>query len=309
MNENFLEFKRMLIGSGLFVKKNSDWYQGKVCPYCGDTKSHYRIHIGMDDSPISQYCFKCNVKGCINEKMLECYGIDWKGSIPRGKANRSINAVVNSKTYEINTGTYDLGYMRKCIDYIEGRLGVDGIVLDELNKFGVILNPNEYVSTYLGGKVDDVNRIWFLCTNGSIIGRDFLKKKDGWEKYSGSVNTGERMLYTIKSQFDLYKDINVCICEGIMDAIGLYYHGGIDNGVYISVLGRDYMTGVQYMLDRGIFGDSVCIHIYKDADVKDVRIDKSKCMWFKSVDVYMNTIGKDFGVSADEIEIEKCMGE
>jgi hypothetical protein len=63
------------------------------------------------------------------------------------------------------------------------------------------------------------------------------------------------------------------------------------------------------MLDRGIFGDSVCIHIYKDADVKDVRIDKSKCMWFKSVDVYMNTIGKDFGVSADEIEIEKCMGE
>ena len=307
MNAELLKLKRMIIDSGLFTRKNNDWYQGKTCPYCGDCKNHYRIHVGLDDTPISQYCFKCNVKGCINEKMLECYGFDWKGSIPRGKASRRVDGF-DVRKYELNTGEYDVEYMKKCVGYISGRLGVDGIGFDDLKRFGVILNPNEYADRFLGGRVDDSGKVWFLCTNGMMIGRDFIKKKDGWDKFCGNVKVDGRMLYTIKEPFDLYKEINVCICEGIMDAIGLWYHGGIDNGVYVSVLGRDYMSGVGYMLDRGIFGDSVRIRIYKDADVDNVYIDKWKCMWFKSADVYMNTIGKDFGVCGNEIEIEKCIG-
>lgn len=309
MNEKLYEFKKMILDSGLFKRKNNGWYQGKECPYCGDCKGHYHIHIILDDdSSIAQNCFKCNVHGTVDEKMLDCYGIEWKGYIPRGKRSRKITeGREDFKKIDILSYDDNVEYLLKCKRYIDGRLGVD-ISKEEMGMFGLVGNPGGYAKMFLDDTLTGYDgRCWFICTNGMLIGRDMLKKKDGWEKFCGNVNLRERMLYSIKAPFDLYKTINICICEGIMDAIGLYYHGMIDNGFFISVLGRDYMAGVKYALNKGIFGDSVCIRIYKDSDVKEVKIDKSLCSWFKSVNVYMNTIGKDYGVTADEIDIEMVM--
>ena len=307
MNAKLLEFKSLILRSGLFVKKTGGWYRGTNCPICGDTKRHYYIHMDFDeDSPVIQKCFKCNAKGVVDSSFLECYGITWDGNIPSGKFNKRLYGKNGDfKKFEIKDDDIDKEYALRCIRYIESRIGIGGLTIDDLKMFNVILNPRIFANVVLG--VNDVNydRCWFMCTNGMMIGRDFVKKRDGWEKFKGKSNNTDRMLYTIKKPFDMYEDINVCICEGIMDCIGLMYHGGIKNGVYIAVLGRDYMAGVEYIINRGFFGDSVCIRIYKDADVKHVQIDKELCNWFKSVDVYMNTLGKDFGLTEDEIEIEK----
>ena len=307
MNQDLRMLKELLLKTGQFDRKKNGWYRGINCPYCGDRKRHFYIHIDLsDDSPIAWKCFKCG-KGLIDKAVLDCYGIEWNGMIPRGKSSRSVRRNEDTNTFIMNQDDlFDMDYAKKCCEYIESRLGIEGIGIDELKKFGVVLNPESYARMYLNGMLNNYqDRIWFITSNGMLLGRNMSKKKDGWEKYSGKSDNSDRMLYNVKIPFDLYEDINVCICEGVMDCLGLLYHGGIKNGLYVAVLGRDYMAGIDYVMSKGIFGDSVHIRVYKDSDVGDVRLDKLKCRFFKSVDIYCNSIGKDYGVSSNEIELSK----
>ena len=120
---------------------------------------------------------------------------------------------------------------------------------------------------------------------------------------SDHIGTG---VYVIKRPIDPYQTINVCVCEGVMDAIGLYYHSDVNNTLIIACMGRGYLNGIKYAIDAGIFGDSVNVRIYKDSDVENVKIPMIHRMLFKSITIYQNTIGKDFGVPANQIEIERC---
>ena len=309
MNQDLRMLKELLLKTGQFDRKKNGWYRGTNCPYCGDSKRHFYIHIDLsDDSPIAWKCFKCG-KGLIDKAVLDCYGIEWKGMIPRGKSSRSVRRNEDTNTFIMNQDDlFDMDYMKKCCEYIESRLGIEGIGIDELKMFGVVLNPESYARMYLNGVLNNYqDRVWFITSNGMLLGRSMLKKKDGWEKYTGEIESnGSRMLYNVKKSFDLTKDITVCICEGVMDCLGLLYHGDIENGLYVAVLGRDYMAGLEYVMSKGIFGDSVHVRIYKDSDVDRVIMDQLKCRFFKSVDVYYNAIGKDYGVFKDEIELSKC---
>lgn len=309
MNQRLLEFKQYLLGTGLFkrVTGNNGWCRCKVCPYCGDTKWHLYVRIDLnDDSPVGYNCFKSNCKGIIDKRFLEFYGLEWDESIPRGKRSRKVCDPNEALNVDV-LGDTSTEWIGKCREYIRHRVGVIPSD-DELRMFGVVGNVSEYSREYLGEEIKKPERrCWFRCTNGALIGREF--RDDGaWMRFSGSVSI-PRGLYTIKKPFDIIEPVNVCISEGVMDSIGLYYYGYFDNPVFISCLGKDYMSGVHYMLNTGIFGDSVHLRIFKDADVKNVKIDKSICQFFKSVDVYMNTIGKDFGVHGTQIEIEKIMEE
>lgn len=309
MNEKLLEFKKTILASGLFKRKNHGWYQGKECPYCGDRKNHYHIRIVFeDDSSVRQNCFKCNVHGVVDDRFLECYGIEWNGYIPKGKLSRKIvDGNVDLKNYDIINYDTNPEYIERCMGYIKERVGVYPSK-DDLRVFNIVGDPKMYATLFLNGEIHEPEKkCWFLCSNGMLAGRDVVKKKDGWEKFVGSTKLTGHAVYTTKNDFNTHEIINVCICEGIMDAIGLYYNGNIDNGLFIAVLGRDYMSGVRHVLNNGIYGDSVCIRIYKDSDVDNVRIDRSLCQFFKSVNVYMNSIGKDFGVKPDEIDIVRIM--
>ena len=310
MNQDLKELKMKLLGTKQFVPKRNGWYRGTTCPYCGDNKRHFYIHIDLNENtPITWKCFKCG-KGLIDKMTLECYGVNWEGEIPRGKGIRNVKyRNTDVASFLLNDDNIDMDYVKKCCLYIENRLGVEGIGLDELKKFGCVLNPYEFANIYLGdnGLINYQNRIWFITSNGMLLGRNMSKEKDGWEKYSGNTESnGSRMLYNVKIPFDLTKEITVCICEGVMDCLGLLYHGGIKNGLYVAVLGRDYMAGIDYVMSKGIFGDSVHIRVYKDSDVDKIQFDRLKCRFFKSVDVYYNAIGKDYGVRGDEIELSKC---
>ena len=106
---------------------------------------------------------------------------------------------------------------------------------------------------------------------------------------------------------DTHQVINIVISEGIMDSIGLYYHYPIENAIYISTLGSDYKAGIQHMMKLGIFGDSVIIHIFKDSDVSNdmIKIPIGLQKLFKHIFLYQNTIGKDYGVFKEELDIHK----
>lgn len=300
---NLLELKETLLDTGLFYRTGSrGWYRLQECPYCGDLKRHMYVYIDLDnDTPVGYNCFKCNAHGIIDEKFMDAIGLgDLK--IPKGKKRRRIDDSIITDVGDMIHGC-DVRYIQ---DYIHQRVGVTP-TMDDLISFNAIGDPFSYAREYLGGDMKGLrNRIWFRCGNGCMIGRSIHDDAGmRWLKYSGNAHVTDKYIYSIKKPFNTGSVVNLCIVEGVMDAIGLYYYQPMENPYYLACLGRNYSDAMMYALKRGIFGDSVCIRIFKDADVKQVSVDSKLSSFFKSVSVYRNILGKDYGVCADKIEIEK----
>ena len=307
-----MEFKEALINTGLFKRKYAGQYVCKECPFCGDTKYHMYVKIEMDDNtPVLYNCFKCNSNGIMKNNFLEYFGLNLK--TPRGVSYRKhinvSNTAVSSEL--LNEELFDYngheGYINRCRDYIYSRIGI--IPTDEDMKiFGIINDPLYYYRNILDGKDNISNtRGWFRCTNGALIGRRLDElKEERWIKRKGGINNNSKALYSMRQSFDTGKPITVYIAEGIFDCIGLYYHYPTDNGIYIACLGRDYTSGIKYVMNRGIYGDSVTIKIFKDNDVPYVSLNKNICELFKEVHVYHNIRFKDYGTTRQYIEIERC---
>jgi hypothetical protein len=312
MNKELYEFKEKLLSTGLFKNvTGSSWRRLRECPFCGDSKWHMYVKIDLTSDDIVGYnCFKCNAHGYVNDKFLKSLNIDLE--VPKvAGGTRRINGDggVSTKVPTVNVNEYDNidGVCR----YINERVG-HVPTLGELQAFQYVGNPKKYAMEYLG--MDDINNIrnryWFQMTNGNIIGRygnDNTEMR--WLKYHTNKckSTG---LYKIAVPIDLGLDINVMISEGVMDSIGLYYnYHGCTNNIYLSVMGKDYVKGIKYILNKGIFGKSVNIMIFKD---KDVDINKIYIPWtlkkmFKSVSIYENMMAKDFGVCESEYDVCKVI--
>lgn len=315
MKQDVYEFKEKLKETlesyGQLKRTNSTWYRMKECPKCGDKKWHCYICIdSSSDGPIGYNCFKCNSKGIVDQKFIDGIGfIDI--TIPKFVGGRKLNIGETVSTKIPDMTVNDMDNIDGVCKYIESRVGVYP-TLAELQFFHYIGNAKKYCTDYLG--TDDIgvvrNRYWFQMTNGNIVGR---YKDDNtnmrWLKYKTN-KCKQKGLYKISLPVDLYQPINVLITEGVMDAIGLYYnYHGCDNNVYISVLGKNYIGGIMHAIDRGIFGDSVSIKIFKDSDVKtnSIYIDNNIRKLFKKIDIYENLSGKDYGVKPDEIDIHKII--
>lgn len=306
---NLNEFKLKLIDTGIFRKVNSKGqYRCKECPFCGDAKNHMYVLIRTgDDTPVMYNCFKCNAHGFMNTEFLNYYGID-NLEIPKVKGTRRIANGRNEIGMADLIGEHDGEMIAIAKDYIRYRVGVEPTD-SQLKEFQLIGNPDLYIDDFIGGHCNTKGRVWFRMGNGAMIGRSFEKNDNGgmrWKKFTGERSYLENGIYIIKKGVIATLPINVCICEGVMDAIGLYYHSNVSNAVYIACLGRDYTKGMMHAISMGVFGDSVNIRIYKDADVDKVKVKKVYGKMFKRIDVYRNSIGKDFGVHEDCIEIEKC---
>lgn len=312
MDGNLAEFKRKLLDTGLFHKVSGQGqYRCQTCPYCGDTHKHMYVKIDTEsDTPVLYKCFKCNASGFMKQDWLDFFGIqDIK--VPKSKGLRKIQSNgVSSETIELIDFDKDVGIIESFSNYIHKRVGVIPSK-DDLIAFQCIGNVFDYVTAYLGGDMKGLrNRLWFRLSNGNIVGR--ITEDDGntmrWKKRNRISSYGVPSsggIYIIKNFVNTQQTINICICEGVMDAIGLYYHSGVSNAVYIATMGMDYMAGVKYALNMGIFGNSVKVRVFKDSDIEFVRIPYQYKQLYRSITIYKNAIGKDFGVSADKIEIER----
>lgn len=307
-------FKEKLLSYGVLKRANDCWYRMKDCPMCGDKKWHCYIKIDSnDDGPMGYNCFKCNSHGAVTKEFIESIGyIDIDNMVlPKFVGGRRLNIgeTISTKIPDITVS--DMDNIDNVCSYIESRVGVYPTLTD-LQFFHYIGNPRKYVTDYLG--IDNINtirnRYWFQMTNGNIIGR--YKNDDTdmrWLKYK--TNKCKQLgLYRITIPVDLYQPINILISEGVMDSIGLYYnYEGCNNNIYISVMGKDYTKGIKYAIDRGIFGNTVSVKIFKDGNVpvEKIWIDNNVRGLFKRVDIYENITGKDYGVKPDELDIHKII--
>ena len=310
MENELYEFKIALLNTGYFKKQSGKEYVC-TCPFCGKRKHCYVMFDLSNDTPLLYNCFRCNRSGIINKEFLEYFGLE-NMKIPKTKMLRKID-IANAISDSSKVVMFNVNNVRKIKlfkDYIKWRVGIEPD-LDDLMKFQLITEPGMYAREYLGENYDDrwfETSIWFKLDNGNIHGRSLVDDEKRWIKFKSNrvrvVGT-----YSIKSQFDIETDINICIAEGIIDVIGLYYYNRLNdpcgNYVYIASLGKNYEVGIKNAITRGIFGDSVNIRIYKDSDVDNVWIDKEMCALFKSVSLYGNVIGHDYGVPMDQIDAKK----
>lgn len=309
--DNNNDYKQQLIDSGLLKKVPSRPHEYRAnCPYCGDTHYHLYLHIDVTtDEPVVYMCKRCpNVHGALNEKLLTDLGIDIK--IPKnvkGMKRLKIDSGVSDK---INIITVDaMDDIRGVREYVNKRVG-HFPTLEELQMFQYIGKPSKYCTDYLGEKNIEMlrNRYWFKLSNGNISGRirDDSLSTYRWLMYR-STRITRSGLYQIKNPIDILNNVNVCICEGVMDAIGLYYnYKELDNCSYIAVCSKQYSKGMKHMIDKGIFGDSVNIHIFKDPNVNtsDIYIDGNMRKLFNKVFIYGNG-SEDYGVKPDLFNVRR----
>ena len=315
MNQELYDFKVKLLDSGIFRHQSRDEYTC-TCPYCGDMRRHCYVIIKLtDDTPVMYNCFKCTAKGIVNKKFLSYFNLD-DIRLPNCKLSKRLEIqdnVSDASTMKMTTVTEN-DDINAISDYIFERIGVIP-TLQDLQYFQYIANPKKYAEDYLGycGKKSIFDqRHWFRLTNGAMHGRlDSLYEKESkrrWQRCQ-TEKVKSAGLYVIKRPFDLYETINVCIAEGIFDTFGLYYHANIPNSIFIAVLGKDYCKGIQHILNTGIFGSDVNIKIFIDPNIhaETVYIPSQLYRVFKRIDIYENATGYDYGVTADHIEIAKCV--
>lgn len=312
LEDSLYTFKEQLLQTGLFKHKTGIEYTCD-CPFCGDRKDHCYVAIDMSsDKPVMFNCFKCASGGRVGKKFLEGLGLNESIRLPKYSGGKKLD-VNTSITFKMigNTVNEHDDITRVC-QYIESRVG-HYPSLEELQMFQYVGNPRKYALDYLGYNGEGRpfnNRYWFKLTNGNITGR-WKNNDEGtilWLRFN-STRIKDAGMYTIKKGFDPYKPLNICIAEGIMDVIGLYYNYPIENAIYIATMGKYYSRGIKHALSRGLFGDSVNIKIFKDSDVptSNIKVDAVMGKLFKHIDIYENLMGKDYGVLPDELDIHKII--
>lgn len=311
MNKELMKFKEDLLKTGMFISRpKAGEYTLKECVYCGDMKNHLYVNIDLSsDKPVLYKCFKCNSAGIVGSDFVKRMGIE-DITIPKynGYKKVDIQSTISTKIPEVNVTPED--DIRKVSQYIYSRIGICP-TLTELQMFGYIGKPDNYVRMYLGdGNMWMINaneRCWFKMTNGNIIGRLYNDDEPRWLKYkTDRVRTAG--LYNIRVPFDLHEEINVVIAEGIMDVLGLYYnYKELSNCIYVGVMGKDYIKGIKFILGKGIFGTDVNIHIFKDpnVDAESIHIDNNLRKLFGKIDIYENLNELDYGIKPELLDIHK----
>ena len=316
MNNELYQFKLDLLATGYFKKRSGKEYSC-TCPRCNKIDHCYVKFDLSNDSPLVWFCQRCNESGIINAKFLEYFNLDSikvpnVKSLKKVKVNKGIDIGNDVPLINVN----NVNEINKIVNYIQYRVGIKP-TLQEISEFRCLTEAKMYAAEYLN-ETRQHNYfdpfIWFRLDNGNIQGRNVNPNEEElrWIKFKNTITSGITGLYSIRKAFDIESEINVCLCEGIFDAIGLYYYNqkeyGI-NAIYVACLGKNFDAGINSIINRGIFGKSVNIRIYKDSDVsvRSIKIQPNMKKLFKSVSIYENTIGKDYGVPADDIDARKII--
>lgn len=314
MSSELYEFKLKLLDTGYFKQKRGNEY-ACTCPFCNKIDHCYVLFDLSNETPLLYNCFRCNEKGILNQSFLDYFDLHdlripkMKG-IRRIESNDSIstNGVVQS--FDPNQSNV----IDECSRYIEYRVGIKPTI-DELMQFQLVTNPRQYALEYLNRNLKDSyynQRIWFRLSNGNIHGRNMYRDDIRWGKFE-TDRVKSVGIYTIRKAFDIESNITVCICEGIMDAIGLYYynkeHDVSGNYIYFACLGKNYESGVKRLITTGLFGETVSIRIYKDGDVnpRSIKINPLYKKLFKVISIYENTLNHDYGIPVNMIDAKRLI--
>lgn len=308
------------------------------CPFCGDSvKNHTHAHFGIKidlnkDEPILFHCFRCGISGVMTPQVMRMLGIsDLATSSALTRYNNK--AMKNySKGFSILDDSPVKIEMPKLVlndrtlrkhEYLESRLGTKLDIHEMVDKKVVysllnLLKINEIDS--LSVRPDyaitlQEDYVGFLSARNEFINFRDITNKNKYRYYIYNIlgrldNT--RKFYIMPNKIDLFTDktITINICEGVFDAFGIYHHlydKHEENMLYVAVCGAGYESVIKYLIKMGITCN-VDINIYSDADrnpsfykkmLEDIK------PWINKINLYYNSIGKDYGVPKDGISLIK----
>lgn len=333
-----------LMDRPVFIRKaiSSPEYRTR-CPFCGDSTNENTGHLYLkidteDDYPILYNCFKCTESGFLTAEVLSLLDIDdeeLKKDIT--EMNKLSGSYKNRMFFDSKSRYIDFNYRvpkvvkNKKTEYIENRLGTT-LSEDDLYDMNVITSLREFLiynkireATMGIGMLNELekNYVGFLSNGSSHI--LFRRINDGdirWMKYPiTKYSNRNKIFYSIRSTIDVFTkdDVILNLAEGVFDIASVKYNLGYssDNTINIAVTGKYYKTVILRMIELGIVGSNITINIFSDNDEKFGKPDFSTTLkgyrytlhsirnLFKEINVYYNTIGKDFGVPRRMISLRK----
>lgn len=304
------------------VHKKINNYQYRIrCPICGDSKkdpmdSHCYIKCSYDpNEPILYNCFLCNSNGRVGKWFLDKLGASKR--IVDGVASQRYNKIPSIRNTNLDILTGEPKMDSPQIKYIEDRLG-KGFTYEDYDKFKIVWDMNKIREYIVDQKIlntlpNNKDSISFISNDKTVmLSRTFLssEKDHQWRKIR-IISGDHYSYYVIKTTLDLFtKDsIYVNIAEGIFDILSVYknFNDG-QNSVFIAALGSDYMSALEFVINKGFVGSNIVVKIYIDAGINESqliqRLKKYKWM-FNSVYVYKNIIGKDVGEKLERIKLQE----
>lgn len=311
------------------------------CPYCGDSATanhgHFNIRIDPTDNSVMVYnCFRCPAGGVVTPDVLERLGVTDSSVMDSIRVMNRNAPIRDVSKYIAQDSLLQFDYKQpdstrypEKIHYISTRLGrsfdekdcrdikvitslKDFLDMNQIGEITVQPSIAEYLEkAYVG----------FLCFgNSSILFRDITgRSKYPWVKYPVIEKArGTICFYSMNAEVDPFSSdkITINMAEGVMDTLGVAYHLGEyqENHINIAVGGKFYEKIVRQMVTMGFVGDNINIQIFSDNDatfnskaVHDTSMDTYRKVFqdrkrlFGSMHVWINAVGKDFGVTADKI--------
>ena len=293
------------------------------CPYCGDsvTANHGHFNIQIDpsnDSVMIYNCFRCPAGGVVTPDVLERLGV-MDDSIMCSVIAMNRNAPIREVSRYLSQNSllqFDykppefIRYPEK-IRYINNRLGRT-FDEEDCKNIKVITSLKDFLDVNSIGEITvqpsiaeylEKAYVGFLTFgNSSILFRDITNRsKYPWVKYPVLEKArGTVCFYSMNTEVDPFASdkITINMAEGVMDILGVAYHLGEykKNHINIAVGGKFYERVVRQLVSMGFVGDNIHIQIFSDNDSEFNTKDL-----FGSMYNWINTIGKDFGVTKEEI--------
>lgn len=311
------------------------------CPYCGDSpdikKAHFYITVHMDDqSPILYNCFRCPAGGVLTAEVMQKLELQGE-SLYKGVRKLNKNAVhYDKKSIGAKGQVLLFGHTLPDIqdgpklEYIRKRLGID-FTIDDFKRMKVVTSLKAFLIQNKIKKLtcpDRVAHFYERCFVGFLShGGGYLLLRDvtgqshiPWIKYPITSKSKEGVtFYSLESSIDIFTKENIVVnlAEGVFDILGVSYHfqKSEPNTINIAVTGKQYESAIYYLIHTGILGSNVTINIFSDNDRQfnqknhgdDTSIEYYQKTFahikllFKSIYVYYNEIGKDYGVPKNQI--------
>lgn len=271
-----------------------------ICPLCGDHSGHcYLGPFDDDTAPVMFNCFKCSEgphkSGIVNQNFMSrynCWMPDGFSTTPTSKDGFKAKLISGRKVLDLSTNYIsDSQLNRNKLNYINDRLGVrftyhDIASLKLVLSLSDVLNGNA-ISKYTR-HINDMNTldecfVGAVGVNNNIISlRNMIYSKDNnfdkrslmgnkYVNYVVNNNMDYDKFYVVPTRLDTLKPVNIHVCEGFMDALGIHVNvlnGVSNNDVVIAGFGKSYSEAVKYIIMSYPFV-SVNVHLYPDADVTD----------------------------------------
>lgn len=341
-NENYAENIREII---LRTKKPSYQTTNKKeirirCPYCGDSKSNpssAHLYIEMT-APFRFHCFKCETSGVLNQQSfrdMELFDTELSMSVinanKQRKENSGIQKISYTKRNNLKNPVFDTMASKNALTYFNNRYLSNYDAEFVTKKFKCILDPisffNENSMRVPNIQFDYSESIGFISSDNShIIFRDYGGKQ---EKRYNNLNIYQdnniglvSKAYNISSDVSIMEpQINLVICEGIFDIIGVYTHyysnkNDLNDTIFAAACGKAYNAVILNYIRMGFLNLNVIIYSDADVDPSFYRALKNSAPYLKNskITLYYNNLynpktkyGKDYGCPINDIQLRKII--